>query len=74
MRYVAARAVEHSELVAYRRYLTDAAMVITKNMASSERAYMTMRYADILAGKKPPEEESADAIIDRVRKGVSGAK
>ena len=37
-----------------------------------EKQWLTERYADLLAGKKPEPEETAESIIDRIRAKVEG--
>jgi len=66
LRYVGARAIDHSETMAFRYYIADALQILTENTAKSERSYITVSLRDILTKKN--KKESPEEVVERLRR------
>lgn len=51
--------------------MADGLKMLTENTAMQERKYwITMRYSDIIHGKKPEPEKDAQTIINEIRAAI----
>lgn len=69
-----ARAVAHYDEIAFRNYVADGLKILTENTAMQNEKYrLTMRYSDIIHGKKPEPEKDAQTIINEIRAAIEEA-
>lgn len=59
----------------FKNYIADGIKILTENTAMQNEKYrITMRYADIVHGKKPEPEKDAQTIINEIRAAIEEAK
>lgn len=56
------------ETAAWRNYVADGVKILTGNTSNSERYQITARFKDLITKKAPQREQTAEQIIEHLRR------
>lgn len=63
---------EKAEQTLFRNYVADGLKILTGNTANEEKYVLTLRYSELLNGKQPEKEKTAEEIIAEIKAKVEG--
>lgn len=60
------------EMISWQNYVADGIKILTGNTSGDEKYKITARFKDLLTKKEPSKEQTAEEIIENLRRAFEG--